>query len=512
MRELADQIFSYLRGVWRFRWVAVVVAWLVAICGWVVVGRLPDRYEASARVYVDTETILKPLLTGLTVQPDTKQIVEMVSHTMVSRPHLEKLIHMAGLETNLKGKDEREALFNRLSKTIVIGSTAQRDLYTISYEGWTPLEAKRVVQSLLTIFKDESLNDKYTDSESAQRFIDEQLKTYGEKLKTAEDAVMAFKRRNAGLLPSEGQGFYARLRDAEDNLRKARLELREAVNSRDATKQQLANYRELRASQASGAGAVGVSPELDARLADLEKKLDGLRVTYTDQHPDVIALQRLISHLKEERAAEAKKWSKPAATSAPPDLGYQQLLVALSDAEAKVAALRARVTEHEARHKEYEAVAAAMPKVEAEYTQLTRDYDVLKTRYDKLLERRESAQMSGQIEQKAMGFRVVDPPRVPLGPSWPNRPLFMSLVLLAALGSGVGVAFLISQLRPTLDSEYQLREVSGLPVLGTVAMDWTETQKAQRRRGIVAFLMSLAGLLSAYAAIMASLVLAVARG
>jgi len=111
-----------------------------------------------------------------------------------------------------------------------------------------------------------------------------------------------------------------------------------------------------------------------------------------------------------------------------------------------------------------------------------------------------------------MGFRVVDPPRVPLGPSWPNRPLFMSLVLLAALGSGVGVAFLISQLRPTLDSEYQLREVSGLPVLGTVAMDWTETQKAQRRRGIVAFLMSLAGLLSAYAAIMASLVLAVARG
>jgi polysaccharide chain length determinant protein (PEP-CTERM system associated) len=175
--------------------------------------------------------------------------------------------------------------------------------------------------------------------------------------------------------------------------------------------------------------------------------------------------------------------------------------------------MKARVAEYGKRHDELKAAANAVPQVEAEFTQLTRDYEVTKKNYDNLLARRETAQMSSDMESRAgvTDFRVIDPPQVPSLPKTPNRRLLMSLVLLAALGGGLGGALLISQIRPTFNDERRLREVGGLPVLGTVVMAWTEAQKARRARGLVALLISFASLLSAYAAIMVALVLTASR-
>jgi hypothetical protein len=175
--------------------------------------------------------------------------------------------------------------------------------------------------------------------------------------------------------------------------------------------------------------------------------------------------------------------------------------------------MKARVAEYGIRYNELQAAANALPQIEAEYAQLTRDYDVIKTRYDKLLERRESAQISGDVEASdvGLGFRVIDRPQVPLAPSEPNRLRLMSLVFLVALGGGLGVAFLISQIRTTFNDERRLREASGLQVLGTIAMAWTDEQKKRRARGLVAFVFSTLSLLSAYVAIMASLMLTVSR-
>jgi uncharacterized protein involved in exopolysaccharide biosynthesis len=138
---------------------------------------------------------------------------------------------------------------------------------------------------------------------------------------------------------------------------------------------------------------------------------------------------------------------------------------------------------------------------------------VTKGNYEKLLSRREQAQISGDMESNAnvMDFRVIDPPQVPAVPAAPNRRLMITMVLLGAIAAGIGFAFLISQLRPTFSDERRLREVSGLPVFGTVIMAWTPAQKAKRRKGLIGFLFSCLSLLSAYAAIMATLVLTAAR-
>ncbi|MFN0000576.1 MAG: Wzz/FepE/Etk N-terminal domain-containing protein, partial [Burkholderiaceae bacterium] len=98
MDELLAQSISVARGMWRHRWPAMLVAGLVAVAGIVVVLAVPDKYEASARIYVDTQSILQPLMAGMTVAPNIDQQVAMLSRTLISRPNVEKLVRMADLD------------------------------------------------------------------------------------------------------------------------------------------------------------------------------------------------------------------------------------------------------------------------------------------------------------------------------------------------------------------------------------------------------------------------------
>ena len=522
MHELAGQLLSHLKAVWRHRWHAMIFAWVAAIVGWVGVYLTPNRFEASARVYVDTQSVLRPLLLGLAVQPNVDQIVNMMSRTLISRPNLEKVIRMADMDIKLKTPQDREDMLNQLNKYLRIYSAGRENLYTIGYSDKNPQEAKRVVQSLLTIFVEGSLGDKRKDSDSARRFIEEQLKSYGEKLMAAETSVTEFKRKHLGLMPGEGRDYYTQLKLAQDALSQATLELREAENARNAIKKQLAGEAppSLLNEPQGQSVAESPNPEIDSRILGLQQKLDALRLNYTEQHPDIVAALRTIAQLKEQKSAEAEKRkaaAKPGTPSPVPvqsqNAFSQQMSLAIAEAEARMASMSARVTEYEKRFESLKSAVNAIPQIEAEYKQLTRDYEVTHGNYEKLLARRESAQISGEMEANAsvMDFRVIDPPQVPTLPNSPNRPMLLSVVLLVAIVGGAGFAFLISQLKPTIHDERGLREITGLPVLGSVVMAWTDAQRAKRRKGVIGFLLSLVSLLSAYGTIMAVLLLTAQR-
>lgn len=186
----------------------------------------------------------------------------------------------------------------------------------------------------------------------------------------------------------------------------------------------------------------------------------------------------------------------------------QQLNVALAEAEADVASMKARVDEYTARYTRLRSLSNAVPQVEAELAQLNRDYQVNKSNYEKLLERRESAKISGQLGSATdlMSFRIIDPPTVPDIPSGPNRTRLYSLVFLGAILAGMAVAFAISQIRPTFHSQVSLREATGRPILGSVPMIWTSTEKIKRRKRLYGFGISLLSLLGLYGALMVKMV------
>lgn len=515
MHELVDQIFSQIRAIGRYRWQAVLVAWIVAIAGWIGVHNLPDRYEASARVYVDTQSVLRPLLAGLAVQPNVPQVVNMMSRTLISRPNLEKVIGMADMDIRLKSAEEKEALITRLNKEVLMKSGGAENLYIISYTDDKPQEAKRVVESLLTIFVEGNLGNARKDTDSARKFINEQLALYGERLASAEQAIADFKRKNVDHMGAQGQTYYARLAEAQTALNQAELGLKEAENSRDAVKKQLASGDVFPTLIPDNATAVDLgNPELDARIQELQKQLDALQLRYTDTHPDIVAITRSMRQLKEQKLQEAKLRKPPPLVSQPQNIAVQQqIVVAMAAAEANVASMRARVTEFQRRYDALKAAANRIPQVDAEFIQLTRDYDVNKKQYDSLLARRESAALTGDMEANntVMNFKIIDPPQVPSKPSAPNRPILVTAILIAAIAAGIFFAFVMSQIRPVIGDERRLRLVTGLPVFGTVVMALSETQKRRRKGRAILLVASFLGLLSVYAALLGMLLFGAVR-
>ncbi len=85
MTPALDHVFDEVRGAWRFRWVALITAFIVALIGWAVVFALPDRYEADARVFVDTRTALKPALQGLTIDQNVDAQINYVRQSLAGR-------------------------------------------------------------------------------------------------------------------------------------------------------------------------------------------------------------------------------------------------------------------------------------------------------------------------------------------------------------------------------------------------------------------------------------------
>jgi polysaccharide chain length determinant protein (PEP-CTERM system associated) len=499
MDQVLQQVLGYAKAAWRRRWWGVGVAWLVCIVGWTWVMMLPDRYEASARVYVDTQTLLKPLLQGLAVEPNVGQQIKMMTRQLVSRPTLEKVARMTDLDVRAKTPEQTEAMLNGLADKISIADAGRENLYTISYQDANGDLAKKVVQSLLTIFVETSLGQTRQDISSSQRFIEEQLQQYQQKLTDAENALKEFKQKHIGMMPGSGGGYYTQLAETAALLRQAQLDQQEATNRRNQLKRQLADEEpELTAAAAS---AVSNPSEIDGRIQTLETQMDQLRLQYTDLHPDIQATKRLIEKLQEQKKAEGTIGSAGSRIQNPV---YQQLTIAIAEADATVSSLGARVAEYQRRYNELRNASNMIPEVEQQYTQLMRNYDVYRQNYDALLTRRESVTMSGEVESKTdtVDFRVIDPPFVPSTPSWPNRPLLLSLVTLGGLGAGIAVAFLLSQMRRTVTDRRVLRELTGLPLLGAVSRVETPETLRRRRKGLLTYVAALGSLIAAYGGVM----------
>jgi polysaccharide chain length determinant protein (PEP-CTERM system associated) len=500
MAEITATLLNFLKAIGKYRWYAVAISWTIAVIGWAVVMRLPNQYDASARIYVDTQSILKPLLSGMTSLPNLDQQVMFMRRTLISRPNVERLMRMVDLDVKAKDTKEHEKMVDELIANIKIAGTERDDIYTITYNSDNPKLGKDVVQSLLTIFVEGSFSGKKQDSEKAVQFIDDQIKSYEEKLTTAENSLKEFKIRNMGLLPREGGGdFSSQLSQAIDQLSQARLELAEAEQARNVIRRQITG-EPAKPGEVSETGVT--DPELEIRIATTQKNLDTLRLQFTEQHPDIVANRRLMDQLLAQKADLAKQKKR----SADPGAGYspmlQQLNVSLSQAEARVASMRTRVEEYSARVARLRTQSASVPEVEAQLAQLNRDYQVNKENYQKLLERRESARLSGDLSSATdmLTFRVIDPPTVPLQPTGPNRLRLFSLVFAGALVAGIAVAFLMSQLRPTFLSQSTLREVTGLPVLGSIGMNWTTEQTVRRKRRLAALGVSVLVLFGIYGA------------
>jgi polysaccharide chain length determinant protein (PEP-CTERM system associated) len=514
MQEVLAQVFSYIWGVWRHRWMALVVAWLVAIGGWIWVWQMPEAYVARARIYVDTNSLLGPLLEGLTIQNDTGDRIGLLSRTLLSRPNIEKLMRMTDLDLQVTTAKEKDKLLTDLMDSISFtGGQLDESLYSVRVQDPDRDTAKRIAQALITVFIESSLSGKREDASGSLGFLDNQIKAYEQRLIAAENLAADFKQKNVDILGSQG-GFYANLNREKSKLSQATMTLKEEENRKIELQRQLDGedplYDPLFISEApvisKNSAITEPKTPLDNQIISVQEYLNSLTMKYTPRHPEVRQLSALLDQLVAEKntadaelaAAYRAKMKGSSGGSGPVGIPYAGLTSSpvylamrgeLAETNGKIAALKARVTTYDARVSDLEEKVTTIPKIEGQLNQYIRNRDILSIQHSELMQKRELARLGQDVEEKAsdVTFRVIDPPYVPLKPSEPDKMLLNAVVLGVAIVAGVGVSLLISLIYPVIFDVRTLMAITGLPVLGAVTINVHSDQRRKERYGILAF-------------------------
>ncbi len=486
--NILELVLHYLRGIWKNRWIAIAIAWPLLIVGVVAVDQIRDRYTAETKVYIDSTSVLKPLLRGLAIQSDFKAIVQLMINKLLSRPNLERAARLMDLDIDVQTPKEMEAMIKKIRGKVKITAKRRTNTYIITYTDEDRVRAKKMVQTLLDIFVEDTLGTSVIESDSAISFLDGQIEKYDQLLQEAEERREQFKRKNLGLMPKDGANYYTQLEGSKTHLEQATLLLSESINRRDKIQLQLDKL-----TSSSVYDNVIVTSSLDDRISDQEVKLQDLLLLYTEQHPDVINANLVLESLKKRRAQELEKLQTNSRDNPNGAINnnpvYQELLVLLTETEADISSYRTRVASLEKKQIELKKLVNIVPRIEAELQRLNRDYEIHKANYNEFVKRREQARISEDVESgtEQVKFRIIEPPFVPLRATFPNRALFDAGVLILALGIGYGIGLLVSLFQPVFYNQHELGVGLGCAVIGTISKFDTQAVLSKRRRNMVMF-------------------------
>lgn len=492
--DIGALLRRYLAAGWRHRWKALLLAWFVCGAGWIAVYKLPDIYQANARIYADVDAILGSVLRGVAVDGAPERQVETLQRTLLSRPNLERVIARTDLDLRVTDAASREELIERLGREIRI-SPQTRSLFRIEYRDHDPRTAHAVVQTVINLFIEAATSQDRQQMQTARQFIATQLASYEAQLRAVEQKRAEFRARYIDLLPSENFGGASKLDQARGQLTTLRGKLEDERRKRGLLQEQLA------ATPATLAAAGGGG---DPRLIAAERQLRDLLLRFTDQHPEVVATRALIRELRAQ-GARSSEGGAPRTGGAPNPL-HEQLKLRVLDADSEIASLERQIRDVEAEVERLENLLRTAPQLQAEYVNLNRDYDVLRKNYEELLARRESMRIGAAAEADAdkIKIQIIDPPQVPQNAVEPKRALLTSAVLVAAIALGTGLALLLAQFDQSFHTLDELRDI-GLPVAGSISMV-AVTSPSTRIISVLSFTFAIAILLGIYGGLLLRLI------
>jgi polysaccharide chain length determinant protein (PEP-CTERM system associated) len=493
MQENVSDFLGEVRSALRFRWYGMIVIWVACLVGWTYVTRLPDVYESSARVFVDTNSVISRILgDDSDATPEVQDRIAYIREALLGRVRLEKAMTEAGLAGNITSDRQREAMLSRLKNDISIESsggnniTRADNIYTIGYQHSNRDTAVAVVSTLLDTFVSDTVDESRRSGESAEQFLDARVTEYEKRLADSEEALATFKRENADRLPGAEGDYYDRMRAETDALADARRELRLLQSKRSQLESQLTEQATVVANADPSAADNLPANSLDARIRDHQTQLDLALLQYTDRHPDVISLRGTLEHLKAQRDEQLAALGIEGADLELYMLGSnpvrQALQIELNDTDVEIATLTADVEDRTETVEELQGLINELPRVEAQLAQLNRDYDVVYEQYLALVRSREAQGLTLKAtDTQEAEFRVLDPPLATLDPVGPRRiPMYVGVFLLA-LGAGAVLCYGCAQLWPVFGRARALRQAVGLPVLGTVSHAWEDRHRAEVR-------------------------------
>ena len=516
MNSIITRILSELFGAARYKWHAMVFAWVICVLGWIGVSLLPNTYESKAVLYIDTASVLRPLLADLAVNTNVMSDVRMMSEVLLSRPQLERVVRDTDLHQRATSAADMEKLLANVKQRIQVSGGSPRNtfneqnFYTIKFYDKDPETVYAVVQSLLDSFVERSLGQNKADSVEAQKFIQEQIAQYERRLAEAEQELAEFKRKNVGLMPSDGQDYYERMQSAVDELERLRGEQSKIETRRSELQRQIDGEEPTFGLLTPPDSREPASNTDNSAISLAEQELATLLLKYTDKHPKVIDLRNRIEQMRNQQAQQAARDGGQSTSPLGTDLTsmntldlnpvYQNMKIAISAANAELSEVREQIAASESRVQYLRSMVDKVPEIEAQLARLNRDYEVNKAQHTALLRRLESVRLTEEADSQTgdIKFQVIEPPVVPVEPVGPERNLFSTVVLFGGIGLGAVLALLLNLVSPVFNSVIDLRHHLQLPVLGSISAFHSPEQKRLMRRSTRRFIYAAAALVMIY--------------
>lgn len=447
LSELPPTAIRFANGLWRHRWVIMAVTWIVALLGWVAVWLLPNQFESRAQVFVQTESILEPVLTGVTARPDYSRRVEVMRLQLLTRPNVQEVILRSGLDEEIVAGNavERsaklEAMVNRLAATIQISSP--REMYfIISYRNKNPEMARRVVDAVLNMLIEQDLGASLSENQEARRRLDLQIEDYEERLFSSEQRISQFRRANASELSASQDTVRQRAQREAEVLR-----LDDEIAGMSARIITLQNLMSTTSQTNS-----------DDELDGLRVELADLRSRFEETHPDIRGVIARINQL--ERAGSQLSSNSE----------FIRLQSELSVARQSLRSLTSRRTRVRDELSALDQAVVEAPAAVAGVQQLERRHDSLVDTLDELMDRRDRLDLTTKIGPGGRGveYQVYERPQRAISPVAPPHTLLNIFVFMLAGGAGVATALGLTLIDRSFSQVDQLREAFGLPVLGAL--------------------------------------------
>ena len=509
MQPWKVQLHAYLSGAWHYRWAGMAVAWMVCLIGWGVLVLMPNTFEAVAKIYIDTDTAMAPLLRGLTVNTDPDQQVSVMLNTLLTRPNLEQVVHQTAPAGTTFSSAELARRVKDIQNNVSLSPLGTRNLFEIHVTDKDPNRALSISQTLLSIFVDSNIGSKRKDFQGAQSFLDDKVAEYENLVRQAEQRRAAFRQANLDVLSNSATPDQARA-----EVERVRQDLAAAQARVASLRGQLGAIPKIIyvdtpgplivTSGAASTESIGRGGSLFQRLAEAKQTLIDLKSKYTEDYPDVKAAEREVKELQEELASMPAASNAGTGNQSIPNPIYVQTQGKLSDAMSEAAFQEQRYQNALSNLDNSEKMTSRAIEVTTKFADLDRDYDVVHKTYQELLSRRESARISQSVndEQSAITVRVVEPPKKAPFPAAPNRPLINSEILLAGLAAGMAAALGLSLNAGRFFATDQLVSEFDYPVIGVVTRLSLADDAIQARRALSLMAASMVFLLFSYVSIL----------
>ncbi len=474
--------------------VPMFLAWL-AVWGasWV----LPAKYKSGTLILVEQPTMPKDYVLP-NIADNLQERLQSISEQILSRSRLLHIVDELHLYAGERPRLSPDEIVDQMRKDIAIELVRSDDrhinAFNVFYTAHDPHVAQRVTSELTNLFINENLEARQQESEGNTRFLEDHLETVRQTLEAQEEKIRQYKAEHVGQLPTQLGSNLQILTGLQSQLQQESDALNMSRQQRVYLEAMLNQYRAIAGPSKSTPGDGTDLVSLNERLAKLKSELRDLSATYGDQYPEVRQVKDQLAKTQAERDALVKevvpKDSKtksdvmPASPASEAISSKDALMVPqlqsqlqanqseIKNREQSIAALSSKIADYQSRLNQE-------PIREQQLADLTRGYDQTKASYDDLLKKKNDSAMATSMEllQGGEHFRIIDPPSLPLKPSFPDRLKFCGIGLLAGLALGAGMVWAVEVMDDRVYSELEIRKLlpvsvlSELPVIGDTMND-----------------------------------------